>query len=134
MELDEKTVGHPVSLDQKSLYRVGGMAAILLAIAYVVIVPLYAEVGAPPSGGHAWFKYLDGKTTIWWWIVALSVITDFLFVPVAWALHLALQRGGQKCTAAGNGVRRAVRDLGPCGPLVSLRLDPRPLRQVFCSF
>jgi hypothetical protein len=59
MELDEKTVGHPVSLDQKSLYRVGGIAAILLAIAYVVIVPLYAEVGAPPSGGHAWFKYLS---------------------------------------------------------------------------
>jgi len=95
MELDEKTVGHPVSLDQKSLYRVGGMAAILLAIAYVVIVALYAEVGAPPSGGHAWFKYLDGKTTVWWWIVALSVITDFLFVPVAWARYLALKEAGR---------------------------------------
>ncbi len=42
MELDEMTVGHPVSLDQKRLYRVGGIAAILLAIGYVVIVPLYA--------------------------------------------------------------------------------------------
>jgi hypothetical protein len=95
MELDEKTVGHPVSLDQKSLYWVGGVAAILLAIAYVVIVPLYAAVGAPPSGAHAWFKYLDGKTTIWWWIVTLSVITDFLFVPVAWALNLALKEAGR---------------------------------------
>ena len=58
-------------------------------------MPLYAEVGAPPSGGHAWFKYLDGKTTIWWWIVALSVITDFLLVPVAWALYLALKEAGR---------------------------------------
>jgi hypothetical protein len=95
VELDEKTVGHPVSPDQKRLYRAGGIAAILLAIGYVVIVPLYAQVGAPPSGGDAWFKYLNGKTSIWWWIVVLSVMTDFLFVPVAWALYLALKDAGR---------------------------------------
>ena len=95
MDLDEKTVGHPVSLDQKRLYRVGGIAAISLAIGYVIIVPLYAQVGAPPSGGAAWFKYLNGKTSIWWWIVVLSVVTDFLFVPVAWALYLALKDAGR---------------------------------------
>jgi len=95
VDLDEKTVGHPVGLDQKRLYRVGGVAAILLAIGYVAIVPLYAQVGSPPSGGDAWFKYLNGKTSIWWWIVVLSVMTDFLFVPVAWALYVALQKAGR---------------------------------------
>ena len=95
MELDEKTASQSVSLNPNRLYQAGGIAALLLAIGYVAIVPLYAHVGAPPSGGDAWFKYLQGKTVIWWWIVALSVITDFLFVPVAWALYLALKEAGR---------------------------------------
>ena len=51
----------------------------------------YAYVGPPPSGGDAWFKYLPGKATVWWVIVGLSVFTDFLFVPLALALYLALK-------------------------------------------
>ena len=52
---------------------------------------MYAHVGAAPIGGEAWFKYLPGKTTVWWVILGLSVLTDFLFVPVAFALYLALK-------------------------------------------
>jgi hypothetical protein len=52
---------------------------------------LYAHVGAPPNGGEAWFKYLPGKTTVWWTILGLSVFTDFLYLPVAFALYLALK-------------------------------------------
>src|SRR5258708_2489663 len=77
--------------DQKQWYRVGGTAALVLGISYVIIVPLYAHVGAPPSGGEAWFKYLPGKTIVWWAILGLSVLTDFLFVPVAFALYLSLR-------------------------------------------
>lgn len=79
-------------VDQKRWYRVGGLAALVLGICYVAIIPLYAHVGAPPhGGGEAWFKYLSGKTTFWWTILGLSVFTDFLFVPVALALYLALK-------------------------------------------
>lgn len=78
--------------DQKQWYRVGGIAALVLGIGYIIIFPLYAHVGAPPnSGGEAWFKYLSGKATVWWAILGLSVFTDFLFVPVAFALYLALK-------------------------------------------
>jgi hypothetical protein len=52
---------------------------------------LYAHVGAPPNGDEAWFKYLPGKTTVWWTILGLSVFTDFLYLPVAFALYLALK-------------------------------------------
>src|SRR6516225_1652390 len=62
-----------------------------LGIGYIIIFPLYAYVGPPPSGADAWFKYLPGKTTAWWVIVGLSVFTDFLFVPLALALYLALK-------------------------------------------
>jgi hypothetical protein len=36
-----------VHQDERWLYRVGGLAALMIAVAYVVIVGLYARVGAP---------------------------------------------------------------------------------------
>src|SRR6202022_349890 len=44
------------------------------------------------SGGEVWLKYLEGKTTVWWAILGLCVFTDFLFVPVALSLYVALER------------------------------------------
>jgi hypothetical protein len=87
----ERTTVDAIGVDQKQWYRMGGVAALVLGIGYIIIFPLYAHVGAPPNGGEAWFKYLPGKTTVWWTILGLSVFTDFLFVPVAIALYLALK-------------------------------------------
>ncbi|HKI13317.1 MAG TPA: hypothetical protein VKA02_14465 [Candidatus Acidoferrum sp.] len=92
MKTEEMAIDAAGGLEQKHWFRVGGIAAIVLGIGYIVIIPLYARVGAPPSGGEAWFKYLPGKTTIWWAILVLSVFTDFLYVPVALALYLALKK------------------------------------------
>jgi len=78
--------------DEKWLYRVGGISALVLGLAYIVIFPLFALVGAPPIGGEAWLEYLPGKTTVWWAILGLSVLTDLLFVPVALSLYFALKR------------------------------------------
>src|SRR5215472_17755193 len=75
----------------RSLYRAGGVSALGLGFAYLVTIPLYAHVGGPPTGGEAWLTYLSGKTTEWWAILGLSVFTDLLYVPVAFALYLALQ-------------------------------------------
>lgn len=87
----QKMMGNAVDPDGKWLYRVGGISALVLGLAYIITIPLYAHVGAPPSGGEAWLKYLAGKTTVWWAILGLSVLTDFLFVPVAFSLYLALK-------------------------------------------
>ncbi len=81
-----------VSPDGKWLYRVGGISALALGVAYIVIFPLFAHVGAPPTGGEIWLKYLQGKTTAWWTILGLCVLTDFLYIPVALALYVALER------------------------------------------
>ena len=80
-----------VDPDGKWLYRAGGISALSLGIGYLVIIALYVLVGAPPSGGEAKLAYLAGNTTIWWGILGLSVLTDFLFVPVALSLYLALK-------------------------------------------
>jgi len=89
----EKMTVNVADPDGKWLYRVGGISALVIGIAYIIIIPLFAHVGgAPSSGGEAWLKYLEGRTTVWWAILGLSVFTDFLFVPVALSLYLALER------------------------------------------
>jgi len=92
MKIEERAVDPDSSSDQKFRFRMGSIAALILGVGYIIIIPLYARVGGPPSDGQAWFNYLAGKTTIWWAILALSVFTDFLYVPVALALYLALKR------------------------------------------
>jgi len=89
----EKMTVNAIDPDGKWLYRVGGISALVIGIAYITIFPLFAHVGgAPPSGGEVWLKYLEGKTSVWWAILGLSVLTDFLFVPVALSLYVALER------------------------------------------
>ena len=87
----EKKMVNTVDPAGNWLYRVGGISALLLGIGYIITIPLYASVGAPPSGGEAWLTYLAGKTTVWWAILGLSVLTDLLFIPAAFALYLALK-------------------------------------------
>ena len=77
----------------RAMYRVGGNSAVLLGLSYLVITGLYAVAGGVPSDGHglSYLTYLDGKEGIWWGITGLSVLTDFLFLPLAAALYLALR-------------------------------------------
>jgi hypothetical protein len=88
----EKTIAGAGDQEERWWYRVGGLSALLLGLAYVLIVALYVSAGAPPRGGEAWLTYAAGKTAAWWAIVGLSVLTDVLFVPVAVALYVALRR------------------------------------------
>lgn len=78
-------------LEVRRLYQVGGICALAIGVAYIIIVGLYAQVGAPPVGGAAWLEYLPGKTTSWQAIIGLSVLTNFLFIPLALALYFALR-------------------------------------------
>jgi hypothetical protein len=80
-----------VDPDGKWLYRMGGICALVLGIGYIIIIALYVPVGSPPSGAEARLIYLAGNTTVWWAILGLSVLTDFLFVPVALSLYNALK-------------------------------------------
>ena len=80
-----------VDPDGKGLYRAGGISALSLGVAYIVIIALYVPIGAPPSGAEARLAYLAENTTVWWAILGLSVLTDFLFVPVAFSLYMALK-------------------------------------------
>jgi hypothetical protein len=77
--------------DRTWLYRVGGGAAIAFGIAYLIIIALYVPMGARPSGAEALLAYIGGNATAWWAILGLSVLTDFLLVPIGLALYFALR-------------------------------------------
>ena len=47
MKIEETAGDAASSPDEKYWYRVGSIAAIALGIGYIVIIPLYARVGAP---------------------------------------------------------------------------------------
>ncbi len=87
----QKLMVNAVDPEWKWLYRVGGISALVLSLAYVIIVALYVLVGAPPKGAEAHLAYLAGNSRVWWGILGLSVLTDFLFLPVALSLYLALK-------------------------------------------
>lgn len=77
--------------DKRWLYQAGGVSALILGLAYVAIIALYVPMGAPPAGAEPRLAYLAGNTSAWWAILGLSVLTDFLFVPMAISLYVALK-------------------------------------------
>ncbi len=74
------------------LLRLGGVSAAVIALGYVAIMALYVPMGAPPLGAEAKLRYIGANATAWWWILGLSVLTDFLFIPVSAALYDVLAR------------------------------------------
>jgi hypothetical protein len=87
----QNMMGNAVNPDGKWTYRVGSLASLTIGLAYIVIIALYASAGVPPEGGEARLDYLVGKTTIWWAIVGISVLTNFLYVPLSFSLYFALR-------------------------------------------
>ncbi len=93
MSVDEAAADAASGNRGRQSYRWSGVASLTLALGYLAIIPLFAHVGAPPTGGggEAFFTYLPGKTGTWWWILGLSVFTDLLYIPLALALWMALK-------------------------------------------
>jgi hypothetical protein len=99
----ENLMVNSVNSNMKGVYRVGGLSAIVLGMSYIIITVLYvlSVSGALPSGGEEWLKHLAGHTSEWWGILGLSVLTDFLFIFVMWALFIALKEINRNAMIAG---------------------------------
>jgi hypothetical protein len=78
-------------INESLVYFFGGACGIVLGVAYLIIVALYAPIGAPPMSVDALLLYLAKNSSRWWWIIALSATTDFLFIPFAASIYFALR-------------------------------------------
>lgn len=77
--------------DLRRMTRLGGISALAIGLGYILIMGLFIPMGAPPSGAEAWLPYMAGNNGLWWGILGLSVLTDVLFLPVAFALYEVLE-------------------------------------------
>jgi hypothetical protein len=65
-----------VDPEGKWLYRVGGIAAIVLVVGYILSFPIYFSVGDPPASGvEAQLAYFAEHAAGWWAIILLMVST-----------------------------------------------------------
>jgi hypothetical protein len=90
------TVSSAVDTDGKWLYRVGGIAAIVLVVGYFLSIMLYAWVGdQPASGVEAQLTYFADHADAWWAIVLLMVFTDLLLIPIFFGIYLSLKHANK---------------------------------------
>lgn len=83
-------------LSAKWLYRVGGIAAIVLVLGYFLTFPIYFWVGDQPASGiEAQLAYFADHAPGWWAIVFLMVFTDLLLVPIFFGIYFALKHLNQ---------------------------------------
>jgi len=69
-----------------ALHRVGGLSAIAVGVSYIAITALYVVGGALPDDVPSRLRHFADHTTTWWAILAVSVATDLLLLPLMWSL------------------------------------------------
>lgn len=85
------TIASAVDPQWKGMYRLGAISAFILVISYLIIIALYIPVYPFPDEGQAMLEYLNGKTSVWWAIIGVSALTDFLYALIAFSLYQALK-------------------------------------------
>ena len=92
METKSNEEKQNISFDQ-GLFLWSGISCIAIATGYIVITILFVLSGAPlPKDAASWITYLNGKYNLWWIIIWLSIITDILYLPVAYGLFELLKK------------------------------------------
>lgn len=80
-------------LFDRRMFLWAGISGIAIAIGYIVITILFVLSGSPlPKDASSWIIYLDGKSSLWWFIIWLSIITDILYLPVTYGLYKLLNK------------------------------------------
>ncbi len=92
MSVHHMTVNE-VGPDGKWLYRVGGISAFVFGVGYLIIIVLYVFAGSPSRDNDVETRllYLAEHLAAWWGILSLSVLTNFLYIPITFGLYLALK-------------------------------------------
>ena len=84
------------------MVRVAGVAAVVLAVGYLVAIPIYALVGDQPAAGvEAQLTYFADHAAGGWSIVVLMVVTDLLYVPVYFGFYASLKHVNRGLVAMG---------------------------------
>jgi hypothetical protein len=98
----QSTLDSGVDPQGKWMLRVAGISSVVLAVGYLVAIPIYVLVGDQPAAGiEAQLAYFADHAAGWWSIVVLMVATDLLYVPVYLGLYAALRHLNRGLAAMG---------------------------------
>jgi hypothetical protein len=88
----QNVIANSVDPEDKRLYHMSGIVALVLVVAYFFTFPIYFWVGDQPgSGVEAQLAYFAEHAGGWWAIVFLMVFTDLLIVPIFFGIYMALK-------------------------------------------
>jgi hypothetical protein len=87
--------------EDTALYRVGGLSAVGIGVSYIAITALYVISGPLPADVTSRLRHFADHTTAWWTILALSIGTDLLFLPVMCSLYRLLKHINTSAVLAG---------------------------------
>lgn len=82
-------------MSSKIVYWTGGVSGLLLGVGYLIVIALYVPIGAPPAAVDALLPYLASHPIRWQWIIGLSVLTDFLLLPLAASIYFVLRNANR---------------------------------------
>lgn len=117
----QTAVASVVDPDRKGVYRLGGLSAFALVTTYLIIIALFVPVYPIPREGQAMLEYLVGKTSVWWAIIGIHALADFLYAALAFSLYEALRGINRPAmlVAAGGIVVSVVLELAITWPSVA---------------
>jgi Domain of unknown function (DUF4386) len=101
----QNTMAGAVDPQWKGMYRFGAICAFVLVMGYLIIIGLYIPVFPFPDEGQAMLEYLNGKTSVWWAIIGVSALTDFLYAFIAFSLYQALKGINRNAMVVGAGLK-----------------------------
>lgn len=85
-----------------ALYRTGGFSGFALGAAYVIITLLYLFAGIFTGNSSHKLEHLAEHSAALWLILALSVLTDLLFIPLIVSLYTIFKNTNRSLALLGS--------------------------------
>ncbi len=81
-----------IDLNDKSLYKAGGIFAYAVSLLFILEIALGVALGKlPGSSGLAWLSFVNDKSGDWSALIYVTVVGDLLFLLVYLSLYSALR-------------------------------------------
>jgi hypothetical protein len=91
MATEVTSASRTIGVNDRWLYKVGGVSALVVAVIFIVDLVLYSIAGKMPSLGAAWLPYINGKSGAWEAIVSVGVVSDLGLLVLNLSLYTALR-------------------------------------------
>jgi hypothetical protein len=91
MKTESISASGAIGQNDRWLYRVGGIAAYITGILYIIGLVLLVYAGKSPTNGAAWLSFVNGHRGLWLTVIADTLGIDIVSLVVNVTLYVALR-------------------------------------------